>query len=158
SASGFLGFLGFLHPMNVITATERYERWLGRHLTILPEDIECKHNAMAEGVFPFLRATYYRWAQTWKKICGSAAHAPSALATGGLHVENFGTWRDSEGRLVWGVNDFDEAAILPYTNDLVRLATSALVSIDYSERIVCDALLRGYRAALVAGGKPFTLA
>ena len=26
---------------------------------------------------------------------------------------------------MWGVNDFDEAANLPYTFDLVRLATSA---------------------------------
>ena len=43
---------------------------------------------------------------------------------GDLHVENFGTWRDVEGRLVWGVNDFDEAYALPYTNDLVRLVAS----------------------------------
>ena len=31
------------------------------------------------------------------------------LSVGDLHVENFGTWRDSEGRLIWGINDFDEA-------------------------------------------------
>jgi len=31
------------------------------------------------------------------------------LAVGDLHVENFGTWRDAEGRLIWGVNDFDES-------------------------------------------------
>ena len=47
------------------------------------------------------------------------------LAIGDLHLENFGTWRDAEGRLVWGINDFDEAWALPYTNDLIRLATSA---------------------------------
>jgi len=35
------------------------------------------------------------------------------LAVGDLHVENFGTWRDAEGRLIWGVNDFDEAWRLP---------------------------------------------
>src|SRR5260370_32652719 len=46
------------------------------------------------------------------------------LAVGDLHVENFGTWRDAEGRLTWGVNDFDEAYPLPYTIDLARLATS----------------------------------
>ena len=28
--------------------------------------------------------------------------------------ENFGTWRDADGRLVWGVNDFDEAAVMPW--------------------------------------------
>jgi uncharacterized protein (DUF2252 family) len=31
-------------------------------------------------------------------------------------------------RLVWGVNDFDEACRLPYTNDLVRLATSVTMA------------------------------
>ena len=31
--------------------------------------------------------------------------------------------------MIWGVNDFDEAHDLPYTNDLVRLAVSALLAI-----------------------------
>ena len=35
-----------------------------------------------------------------------------------------GTWRDTEGRLIWGVNDFDEVARMPYAVDLVRLVTS----------------------------------
>ena len=42
--------------------------------------------------------------------------------------ENFGTWRDAEGRLIWGVNDFDEAARMPYALDIVRLATSAVLA------------------------------
>ena len=45
-------------------------------------------------------------------------------------MENFGTWRDVEGRLVWGINDFDEAYPMPYTRDLVRLAASAAMAID----------------------------
>ncbi len=50
------------------------------------------------------------------------------LAVGDIHVENFGTWRDAEGRLVWGVNDFDDAARMPYAIDIVRLATSAVLA------------------------------
>jgi hypothetical protein len=78
---------------------------------------------------------------------------------GDLHVENFGTWRDIEGRLIWGINDFDEAWRMPYTNDLIRLATSALVA-----QIPCDlrqamaAILKGYKSSLEAGGRPFALA
>ena len=53
---------------------------------------------------------------------------PQILSVGDLHVENFGTWRDSDGRLIWGINDFDEAAVYPYTMDLVRLATSAVLA------------------------------
>ena len=145
--------------MRIAKATERYEAWLGRHLTMVEKDLHFKHEQMRLAAFPFLRATYYRWAQTWKEVCPEAAAAPEALSVGDLHVENFGTWRDVEGRLIWGINDFDEAWTMPYTNDLIRLATSALLA-----NIVCDpkegiaAILRGYLDALEAGGRPFALA
>src|SRR6266566_9503714 len=84
---------------------------------------------MAEAEFPFFRATFYRWLQLWPELCGHLAKAPAVLGIGDLHVENFGTWRDIEGRLIWGINDFDEATSLPYTCDLVRLATSAYLAI-----------------------------
>src|SRR5947209_7133334 len=115
-------------PTTIAQATSKYEAWLGRHLRLLPEDLELKHERMRLGPFPFLRATFYRWAQTWAGICGQATPGPMVLAIGDLHLENFGTWRDAEGRLVWGINDFDEAWALPYTNDLIRLATSALIA------------------------------
>src|SRR6202163_1692402 len=110
--------------MKFAKATDRYEAWLRRHLRIIPADLELKHQQMRLAPFPFLRATYYRWAQTWADISGAVARAPRVLAVGDLHVENFGTWRDIEGRLVWGINDFDEVFELPYTIDLVRLAAS----------------------------------
>src|ERR1700736_2408674 len=146
--------------MDIRTATEKYESWLADHLVIVPEDLTEKHKLMAENEFAFMRATYYRWAQVWTEQCPELARAPSVLAVGDLHVENFGTWRDSEGRLVWGINDFDEAYHLPYTNDLVRLATSALLAIEGDHlglrpRPACAALLGGYRAGLAAGGRPF---
>ncbi len=49
-------------------------------------------------------------------------------AVGDLHVENFSTGRDTEGRLVWGVNDFDEVTRMPYAVDLTRLVTSAILA------------------------------
>jgi hypothetical protein len=53
----------------------------------------------------------------------SASELPQGR--GDLHVENFGTWRDVEGGLVWCMNDFDEVCRMPYTIDLVRLAKRA---------------------------------
>ena len=118
---------------------------------------------MAESEFPFLRATFYRWVQQFPVACPDLAGAPTVLAVGDLHVENFGTWRDVEARLVWGINDFDEAAEMPYTIDLVRLATSALLAIQQEELKLdpddaCDSLLAGYSDSLKAGGAPFVLA
>src|SRR5664280_3383646 len=87
---------------------------------------------MAARAFPFLRATYYRWAQTWQEICPELISGPVVLSVADLHVENYGTWRDLEGRLVWGINDFDEAFQLPWAADVLRLATSAVIAIAVS--------------------------
>jgi len=143
-------------------STEAYETWLGSQLEIVPEDLKEKHALMKEAIFPFLRATYYRWAQLWPQVCPDLNTAPAVLAIGDLHIENFGTWRDAEGRLVWGVNDFDEADFMPYTADLVRLAVSAHVSIDSGRLNVgygeaCQSLLGGYQECLEAGGQPYVL-
>src|SRR5271157_5932650 len=140
--------------MKIAESSSLYETWLARHLKIVPADLELKHEHMREAPFPFLRATFYRWAQTWAEVCGDAARAPKVLAVGDLHVENFGTWRDLEGRLIWGINDFDEAWRLPYTNDLIRLATSALLApAGRGAKSATDALLKGYVDALEGGGR-----
>ena len=43
---------------------------------------------------------------------------------GDLHVENFGTYLSSDGRMVFDVNDFDEAYLGRFTWDLQRFAAS----------------------------------
>jgi hypothetical protein len=148
--------------MNIVKSTHQFEQWLSEHTTIVKPDLRLKHERMAEAAFPFLRATFYRWMQVWAEVCPELAKAPKALAVGDLHVENFGTWRDIEGRLVWGVNDFDEAAVLPYTVDLVRLATSVLLASDEGHlslktKDACAAILDGYRQSLAESGRPFVL-
>jgi hypothetical protein len=148
--------------MNITKATARYEDWLRAHTNVVEPDIRLKHKRMAEAVFPFLRATFYRWVQVWPDVCSDLADAPRILAVGDLHVENFGTWRDVEGRLIWGVNDFDEAEQFPYTNDLVRLATSAILAIEESQlsassKDTCAEILDGYTKCLTEHGQPFVL-
>jgi len=152
--------------MNIIESTTSYEQWLGKKLVILPDDLALKHKAMATDAFSFLRATFYRFMQLWQqhgKEHGEVARqAPKVLAVGDLHVANFGTWRDIEGRLVWGINDFDELYPLPYTVDLVRLAVSAHMATDENHLAIaaadaCDSILAGYQAGLNAGGAAFVL-
>jgi uncharacterized protein (DUF2252 family) len=101
-----------------------FEAWLAQHCDVVKDDIQYKHRQMKKSAFIFLRATYFRWARKIGKWCPELMDAPQVLSVGDLHAENFGTWRDEDGRLVWGVNDFDEAAMMPYVLDLVRLATS----------------------------------
>jgi hypothetical protein len=145
--------------MNIVKATAKYEAWLSRRIHVLTADLDFKHAQMRSAPFPFLRSTFYRWAQVWPEVCEEAARAPVVLAVGDLHIENFGTWRDSEGRLIWGINDFDEAWRLPYTSDLIRLATSALLApAACGAAPAIGALLRGYVDGLETGGRPFALA
>ncbi|HEV8038394.1 MAG TPA: DUF2252 family protein [Bryobacteraceae bacterium] len=149
--------------MKITKATQSYEAWLGKRITLLAVDLKRKHEAMAQDVFPFLRATFYRWMQLWPEVAAEEDRAPKVLAVGDLHVENFGTWRDVEGRLVWGINDFDEAYVLPYTIDLVRLAASAHIAIREARLQIgpsdaCDAILSGYKKGLQMGGAPIVLA
>jgi len=149
--------------IGIVEATARYEAWLAERIPLVKADLALKHHAMSAGIFPFVRATFYRWAARWRALVGDVAAAPVVLAVGDLHVENFGTWRDAEGRLVWGVNDFDEAWPLPYTNDLARLATSALLAREYHDlridgKEAVSAILDGYREGLEAGGHAFVLA
>jgi hypothetical protein len=148
--------------VDVLEATTQYEKWMAAQIRVVKADLAYKHQQIRESSFAFLRATFYRWIQLWNELCATEASAPVVLAVGDLHIENFGTWRDSEGRLIWGVNDFDEAFPLPYTFDLVRLGTSARLAIrtehlTISTADACDAILAGYVDAIRSGGRPFVL-
>lgn len=137
----------------IVESVKAYEAWMSRELRrdVVKDDVALKHKKLRESPFIFLRGTYWRWAETILEVCPDLAKAASVLAVGDIHLENFGTWRDAEGRLVWGVNDFDEAARMPYALDLVRLATSALLA-SPDRRIgtaeICAAILEGYRQGL----------
>lgn len=149
--------------MDIVASTEKYEAWLGERIPLIRADLDRKHALMADAPFPFLRATFYRWSQTWPQDAPESAEAPEVLAVGDLHVENFGTWRDIEGRLIWGINDFDEVCWMPYTIDLVRLVTSAHLAIeadhiDFTPERASRAVLQGYLDGLASGGQAFVLA
>jgi hypothetical protein len=152
--------------MDINEATSNFEDWLRKQLEdqggIDEHALQLKHQDMkAEGVHAFLRGTFYRWAQLWT---GVQDGGPVVPAVGDIHVENFGTWRDAEGRLVWGVNDFDEACELPWTSDLLRLGVSAQLAIEtvtgfaISGDEACAVIIEGYSKALANGAGPFVLA
>jgi hypothetical protein len=138
--------------MDIRESTERYEAWLRFQLgpEVVADDLRLKHAKMAKSAFSFLRAAYWRWAETILTICPDLADGGPVLSVGDIHVENFGTWHDGEGRLVWGVNDFDEAAEMPYVLDLVRLTTSAMLAGQAKVRLdqPWQHVLAGYRKGL----------
>lgn len=141
----------------MLTANLAHEAYMAAHCAVLPADLATKRLAMAKNRFAFLRATCFRFAATFAALMPEAAAALPVPSVGDAHLENFGTWRDAEGRLVWGVNDLDEAAMLPWPVDLLRLAASALLAKGAPDaRVVQDTLLAGYMAGL-AQPLPFIL-
>jgi hypothetical protein len=151
------------HDPDIKDATSSYEAWMRSCTTVLQSDLRLKHLQMRESPFGFLRGTFYRWAQLWPSVCSDLCGAPKVLAVGDLHVNSFGTWRDAEGRLCWGIDDFDEAYPLAYTNDLVRLAASVKIVIDAEGLSIklkngCNAILAGYTDSFRRGGHPIVLA
>lgn len=149
--------------MNIAAATQSYENWIRRCSPVVEGHLRFKHAQMKEDALRFFRATYYRWAQLWSEICPEDARAPKVLSVGDLHVDSYGTWRDAEGRLCWGVDDFDESSPLPYTNDLIRLAASVKIArklglLHLKTNLACELILFAYRQTLTEGGCPIVLA
>ena len=94
-----------------------------------PAAFRRKYRAMAADPFAFYRGTaclFYadlrdredRWADE---------RTGRVWIQGDLHVQNFGTYMNGEGVLVFDVNDYDEAYLGHFTWDLLRLAASLSV-------------------------------
>jgi hypothetical protein len=144
---------------DVVASIRTYDAWLRGQLPVVAADLRLKHARIAADAFSFLRGTFFRWVEICPTLCPELCAGPAVLAVGDLHVENFGTWRDAEARLVWGINDVDEAATMPFALDLCRLAASALLAerhLALDAETVCAAILAGYRAGLEAP-RPFVL-
>ncbi len=151
---------------SVVEISNRYEDWMRAHLPFVEQrHLDEKHVQMAKtgngAAFRFLRGTFYLWSLRFLQELPElvAPSVPAVLGLGDVHIENFGTWRDREGRLVWGANDIDEATSMPYTQDLIRLMTSAaLAGLDVDAGEIAAEITEGYSSQLASGARPFVLA
>ncbi|MBV2355648.1 DUF2252 domain-containing protein [Streptomyces sp. J2-1] len=147
----------------------------GRLLAADPAAFRVKFRKMAASAFAFYRGTaclfYHDLAAERRGGPYLDERTSRVWVHGDLHAENFGTYMDASGRLVFNVNDFDEAYVGPFTWDLKRFAASvallgyakALSDAQITELITVYA--EAYRErvrALATGAKddempPFTL-
>lgn len=139
--------------MSFVAANTSYERWMRTQCEVVEDDLERKHERMRESPFLFLRATFFRWPHLLKSAVPEVLDLPAPSAVGDSHVENFGTWRDAEQRLVWGVNDYDDAAQIPFASDLLRLAVSVrLAEFELGNGDAAEAIVSGYKEGLSEPG------
>ncbi|MET9425433.1 DUF2252 domain-containing protein [Streptomyces sp. NPDC006540] len=169
-------------PVPQTTAEQRGEEILavfdtafGELLAADPAAFRVKFRKMAASAFAFYRGTACLFYSDMEREQHAGPYLDERTSRvwihGDLHAENFGTYMDANGRLIFNVNDFDEAYVGPFTWDLKRLAAS-LALIGYTkalsdERItelvrICAAAYRERIHALATGVKdddvpPFTL-
>ncbi|MEO9323829.1 DUF2252 domain-containing protein [Nocardioides sp. C4-1] len=91
-----------------------------------PAAFRAKYRTMARDPHAFYRGTACLF---FHDVVGAedpfaTGDAARIWVHGDLHVENFGTYLNSDGRMVFDVNDFDEAYLGRFTWDLQRFAAS----------------------------------
>lgn len=111
------------------------ERWVVQELqaynqNLREADRNAKYAKMGVSPYAFFRGTNHLY---WADFAGDTRlHLFGNSSTriwiqGDMHVYNFGVFDDSEGDVVYGMDDFDEAIIADYQYDLWRLAISLLL-------------------------------
>ncbi|OEV13728.1 DUF2252 domain-containing protein [Streptomyces nanshensis] len=114
---------------------EVFAEAFGELLAADPAAFRVKFRKMAASAFAFYRGTaclFYADAAEDDGPGGESVRKGPFLDErtgrvwihGDLHAENFGTYMDANGRLVFNVNDFDEAFVGPFTWDVKRFAAS----------------------------------
>ncbi len=132
-------------------------------LDTVPALARGKFARMSATPHDFLRGTVGQWARD-VGAAGGAGYVPSAYAgvavadvalVGDPHLENIGSFRDADGRLVLDFNDFDAATYGPYHFDVRRLALSFRLAadqlgVDATGDAAARAVAAGYAAEVVA--------
>ena len=95
-------------------------------IEINPRAFRKKFRKMAREPFDFYRGSAPLFYHDVNKLKDPYANAKTSRIwiQGDLHAENYGTYMDAEGVLVFDVNDFDEAYLGHFTWDLQRMAAS----------------------------------
>ena len=91
-----------------------------------PDAFRRKFRTMARDPFAFYRGSAALFYADVDRLEDPWVDEASARVwiQGDLHAENFGTYMDSDGRLVFDVNDFDEAYLGHWTWDVQRFVAS----------------------------------
>ncbi|HLL65174.1 MAG TPA: DUF2252 domain-containing protein [Micromonosporaceae bacterium] len=128
-------------------------REFGESMAGDPVAFRRKFRKMAASPFAFYRGSaalfYADQTGDWADSSFLDAHTSRVWIHGDLHAENFGTYMNSSGQLVFNVNDFDEAYVGPFSWDLKRFAASVAL-IGYAKALsdeVIGELVRRFATA-----------
>jgi uncharacterized protein (DUF2252 family) len=93
-----------------------------------PQLLLKKYAQMRKDAFSFFRGSCHLFYQDLP-IESSLNLAPATWICGDLHLENFGTYKGDDRRIYFGINDFDESELAPFTWDIARVLTSIYLAV-----------------------------
>lgn len=123
-----------------------------------PERLRRKLQLLRADPYAFYRGTCHLFHRDRPRHAVLAS-APSLLVCGDLHLENFGVYKGDNRLAYFDLNDFDEAALAPFTLDLLRFVTSIHVAATHlrlsgrQARDLGDVFLERYQH-WIRDGKP----
>lgn len=122
-----------------------------QHATRVPDLIPVRVGRMLETPFSFYRGAAAVMAHD---LAGSPVTGHTLVASGDAHLANFGLFASPERRLIFDLNDFDEAYPAPWEWDVKRLAASIWLNgrnnshTEEQCRTAVKSCVRSYRQAL----------
>jgi len=117
----------------------------------LPDLVPVRIGRMLQSPFTYYRGTAAAMAHD---LSGDHVTGHDVVCCGDAHISNFGMFASPERRLLFDLNDFDEAGVAPWEWDVKRLAASAVLGgreIGLSEprcRDAAQGAVQAYRTTL----------
>jgi uncharacterized protein (DUF2252 family) len=118
--------------------------------------LKIKYKFMHESLYRFFRGTNYFFYRDLA-ASGKLLNGPMAWICGDMHLENFGSFKGSNGVVYFDLNDFDDAVLAPAGWEAARMVTSIYIAFETLkiEREKADHMarlfLRSYAQTLAAG-------
>ena len=116
------------------------------------DELHEKYCKMGESPFVFYRGTaplfWSDFADDWHALRFGGRRTRTWLQ-GDAHAENMGAFNNQTGRLVYGLNDFDESIIADYQYDLWRFAASLVLVARRNVRDIAGCSISGRSKARI---------
>jgi uncharacterized protein (DUF2252 family) len=142
------------HRPVITRSAPRFIARIESHL--IPELLPLRHERMLASPAAFFRGTAELMAYDLRHEVNSGI---TLLSSGDAHLQNFGFYASPERQLLFDLNDFDEAGVMPFEYDVKRLATSVYLlgaqshfDADQMDELVLQ-VVRTYRKSLKASFK-----
>lgn len=109
---------------------------INQNTQIKASDRTAKYCKMADSPFMFYRGTNHLF---WMDFVGDERLQKFSNSNtkiwiqGDLHTDNFGSFHTNQGKIIYNLNDFDEAIIADYQYDLWRFAISLVLVADQNK-------------------------